>query len=78
MRDHRAPRALFVLVYLLSGAAALVYEVVWARLLTLQMGSTVTAVGTVLAAFMGGMARGASRPDSSDGRRCEATRRSSC
>ena len=59
MRDHRASRALFVLVYLLSGAAALVYEVVWARLLTLQMGSTVTAVGTVLAAFMGGMAGGA-------------------
>ena len=59
MRDHRASRALFVLVYLLSGAAALVYEVVWARMLTLQMGSTVTAVGTVLAAFMGGMAGGA-------------------
>ena len=53
MRDHRTSRALFVLVYLLSGAAALIYEVVWARLLTLHMGSTVTAVGTVLAAFMG-------------------------
>ena len=59
MRDHRTSRALFVLVYLLSGAAALIYEVVWARLLTLHMGSTVTAVGTVLAAFMGGMAGGA-------------------
>ena len=59
MRDHRTSRALFVPVYLLSGAAALIYEVVWARLLTLHMGSTVTAVGTVLAAFMGGMAGGA-------------------
>ena len=59
MRGHRTSRALFVLVYLLSGAAALIYEVVWARLLTLHMGSTVTAVGTVLAAFMGGMAGGA-------------------
>ena len=59
MRHHGASRALFVLIYLLSGAAALIYEVVWARLLTLHMGSTVTAVGTVLAAFMGGMAGGA-------------------
>ena len=59
MRHHGASRALFVLVYLLSGAAALIYEVVWARLLTLHMGSTVTAIGTVLAAFMGGMAGGA-------------------
>lgn len=59
MRHHAASRPLFVLLYLLSGSAALIYEVVWARLLTLHMGSTVAAVGTVLAAFMGGMAGGA-------------------
>jgi spermidine synthase len=52
-------RNLFLLLYLLSGAAALLYEVVWTRLLTLYMGHTVGAVGTVLAAFMGGLAIGA-------------------
>ncbi len=55
------PRArhLFLLIYFLSGAAALVYEVVWSRLLVLHMGNTVAAIGTVLAAFMGGLAGGA-------------------
>jgi spermidine synthase len=52
-------RRLFVTLYTMSGAAALVYEVAWTRLLTLQMGHTVSAVSTVLAAFMGGLAVGA-------------------
>ena len=49
----------FLLLYLLSGAAALLYEVVWLRLLTQSMGHTAGTVGTVLAAFMGGLAAGA-------------------
>ncbi len=52
-------RHAFVLVYGVSGAAALVYEVSWTRLLTLQLGHTVAAASTVLAAFMGGLAIGA-------------------
>src|SRR5262245_36505920 len=52
-------RRLFILLYAASGAAALVYEVTWTRLLTLQMGHTVSAVSTVLAAFMGGLSAGA-------------------
>ena len=61
---HSAPlhvpgRRLFVLLYAASGAAALVYEVTWTRLLTLQLGHTVAAASTVLAAFMGGLALGA-------------------
>ena len=54
-----SPRRLFVLLYAASGAAALVYEVTWTRLLTLQLGHTVAAASTVLAAFMGGLALGA-------------------
>ena len=54
-------RRLFVLLYAASGAAALVYEVTWTRLLTLQLGHTVAAASTVLAAFMGGLALGSSR-----------------
>ena len=56
---HPRARHLFLLIYFLSGAAALVYEVVWSRLLVLHMGNTVAATGTVLAAFMGGLAGGA-------------------
>jgi spermidine synthase len=46
-------------LFLLSGATALVYQVVWTRLLTLFFGSTILAVSTVLAVFMGGLAIGA-------------------
>jgi spermidine synthase len=52
-------RRLLVVLYMISGAAALVYEVIWTRLLTLQLGHTVAAASTVLAAFMGGLAVGA-------------------
>ena len=41
-----------------SGFAALVYEVVWTRLLTLHLGHTTAAVSTVTAAFMGGLGLG--------------------
>jgi len=52
---------LVVLLYILfvvSGAAALVYEVVWARSLSLVFGGSHLAVTTVLAVFMGGLALG--------------------
>ena len=52
-------RRLFILLDTASGAAALVYQVTWTRLLTLQLGHTVAAASTVLAAFMGGLALGA-------------------
>src|SRR4051794_26542557 len=64
-----AGRRAFVVLYAGSGAAALIYEVAWTRMLTLQLGHTVAAASTVLAAFMGGLALGASvagrldRPD---------------
>src|SRR3954451_896463 len=56
---ERAVRRAFVACYAASGAASLIYEVTWTRLLTLNMGHTVAAVTTVLAAFMGGLAAGA-------------------
>ncbi|MFN8177605.1 MAG: fused MFS/spermidine synthase [bacterium] len=43
----------------LSGAAGLLYEVVWTRLLVHTLGSTAQAVASVLAAFLGGLAVGA-------------------
>jgi spermidine synthase len=45
-------------LYVASGMAALILEVSWSRLLTLQFGHTTGASSTVLAAFMGGLAVG--------------------
>jgi spermidine synthase len=51
-------RVAFAVIFAASGAAALIYEVTWTRLLTLQFGHGVAAASTVLAAFMGGLAIG--------------------
>src|SRR5216110_944826 len=50
------PAAIFCL--LISGAAGLVYQVVWMRYLSLFLGHTSYAVVAVLVAFMGGLAIG--------------------
>jgi len=50
--------AALYLVFLLSGVAALVYQVTWVRVLTTSFGTTTQAVGTVLTLFMGGLALG--------------------
>lgn len=50
--------SLIYLCFTFSGATALVYEVLWARMLGLVFGATTLAVSTVLAAFMGGLALG--------------------
>ena len=55
------PRWLFPLLAVLffgSGACALVYQVMWLRLLSLVFGVTVYAASTVLAGFMAGLAVG--------------------
>ncbi len=52
------PQVLF-LVFMLTGATSLIFQVVWTRLLLLSVGTTPTAMSVVLAAFMGGMAIGA-------------------
>jgi spermidine synthase len=49
---------LIYLIFFLSGAAALIYEVLWVRYLSLVFGGSHLAVTTVLAVFMGGLALG--------------------
>src|SRR5262245_22896326 len=56
---QRSAIGLFAVLFFLSGVAGLIYEVTWTRLLRLPMGNTVHSMTTVLAAFMGGLARGA-------------------
>ncbi len=46
------------LLFLLSGATGLVYEVVWTRQLVFLLGGTTYAITTVLVAFMSGLALG--------------------
>jgi len=41
-------RGPFFTLFAISGAAALIYEVIWTRLLTIEMGHTVAAVSPVL------------------------------
>ena len=50
--------AILYLIFFLSGAAALVYEVVWLRALILVFGGSHLAVTAVLSVFMGGLALG--------------------
>ncbi len=51
-------RGVIYLLFFLSGAAALVYQVVWVRSLTLVFGGSHLAVTVVLAVFMAGLAVG--------------------
>ena len=57
-RRSGVPLAPLLLLFLLSGASALVYQVLWMRLLALVFGVTIHAASTVLAAFMTGLAAG--------------------
>jgi spermidine synthase len=47
-----------LLLFIGSGAAALIYEIVWFQMLELYVGSSAVSVGVLLATFMGGMCLG--------------------
>jgi len=51
--QHRISALLFC-----SGFSALIYEIVWAKQLTLMLGSSISAISIVTATFMGGLALG--------------------
>lgn len=51
-------RALLTLLYALSGALGLIYEIAWSRRLQVAFGGSPVAITTILAAFMGGLALG--------------------
>ena len=56
-----APRRFLPVLLVLfvgSGCAALIYEVVWLQLLQLVIGSTAVSLGVLLGTFMGGMCLG--------------------
>ena len=49
----------YALLFFLSGATGLVYELLWVRVLYQSFGSTLQSVTTVVAAYMGGLGLGA-------------------
>ena len=51
-------RSTLALIFLLSGASALIFESLWFRLAGLSLGNSVWSASLVLAAFMGGLALG--------------------
>lgn len=51
-------QSILYVVFFLSGATGLVYEVIWVRLTGLVFGNTSLAISTVLGAFMAGLALG--------------------
>src|SRR6202166_4972479 len=55
MRSHRL---LPVLLFVGSGCAALIYEIVWFQLLELVIGSSAVSMGVLLGTFMGGLCLG--------------------
>ena len=63
--NPRAPAAtnsfflpLMLLLFVGSGCAALIYEIVWLQLLQLVIGLTAVSLGVLLGTFMGGMCLG--------------------
>lgn len=56
---NRSDRILLGVCFFVSGATALVYQVLWSRHLKLFFGSTTEAVSVVLAVFMAGLGIGA-------------------
>ena len=49
---------LVLLLFVGSGAAALIYEIVWFQLIQLAIGATAVSLGVLLATFMGGLCAG--------------------
>ena len=47
-----------LLLFVGSGCAALIYEIVWFQLLQLVIGSSAVSLGVLLGTFMGGMCLG--------------------
>ena len=52
------PMPLLLLLFVGSGCAALIYEIVWFQLLQLVIGSSAVSLGVLLGTFMGGMCLG--------------------
>ena len=56
---HQLSRSPWIyFLFLFSGVASLIYQIVWVRMLTLVFGHTIYSVSIVLSAFMAGLGLG--------------------
>src|SRR5688572_26995408 len=55
---HRRLFPVLLVLFVTSGACALIYEIIWFQLLGLVIGSTAISLGVLLGTFMGGMCIG--------------------
>lgn len=58
MKPNRRPFPVVLILFVGSGGAALIYEIVWFQLLELVIGSTAVSLAVLLGTFMGGMCLG--------------------
>ncbi|HEB01724.1 MAG TPA: hypothetical protein ENI12_00660, partial [Nitrospirae bacterium] len=58
MLRHRFLNKFIFFAFGLSGASALIYEIIWTRSLSTVMGASTYALSTMLAAFMAGLSLG--------------------
>src|ERR1700729_3345891 len=56
--SDRAHIPLLLVLFIGSGCAALIYEIVWFQLLQLIVGSSAVSLGVLLGTYMGGMCLG--------------------
>ena len=57
-RGDNSRLAWVAILFLLSGAAGLIYEIVWERLLEIYFGVTMTSITLIVTAYMGGLGLG--------------------
>jgi len=58
VKTNRAWLPVVLILFIGSGCAALIYEVIWLQLLQLNIGSSAVSVGVLLAVYMGGLCLG--------------------
>lgn len=58
LQNERTKLIFFSILFLGSGAAGLIYEIIWERLLELYFGVTMTSITLIVAAYMAGLGLG--------------------
>ncbi len=57
-RSDERPLGILWILFVVSGCAALIYEIVWLQMLELVLGSSAASIGVLLGTYMGGMCLG--------------------
>ena len=58
MKNTAVARAIIAAVFFVSGAAALIYEILWSRQFATVFGNSAYSISIVLCAFMAGLGAG--------------------